>query len=138
MDNPQGELLPGGYVSVHLKLPGRVQSVTIPANTLLFRREGLRAGIVRNGHAELVPIVIGRDYGATVEVVSGLRTSDLVIVDPPDSLLSGVPVRRELPLVWAREAGQQNETGLFFGCLLLGRCSPVVRWDPNMPGPTFR
>ena len=93
VDNPQGELLPGGYVSVHLKLPGRVQSVTIPANTLLFRREGLRIGVVRNGHAELVPIVIGRDYGATVEVVSGLRTSDLVIVDPPDSLLSGVPVR---------------------------------------------
>jgi multidrug efflux pump subunit AcrA (membrane-fusion protein) len=85
-------------VSVHLKLPGRVQSVTIPANTLLFRREGLRAGIVRNGHAELVPIVIGRDYGAMVEVVSGLRTSDFVIVDPPDSLLSGVPVRPGVPV----------------------------------------
>lgn len=93
VDNPHGELLPGAYVQTHLKLPGRVQSVTIPANTLLFRREGLRAGIVRDGHAELVPIVIGRDYGATVEVVSGLRTADSVIVDPPDSLLSGVPVR---------------------------------------------
>jgi RND family efflux transporter MFP subunit len=93
VDNPAGELLPGAYVSVHLKLPSRIRSVTIPANTLLFRREGLRVGFVRNGRAELVPVTIGRDYGATVEIVSGLRASDEVIVDPSDSLVSGTPVR---------------------------------------------
>jgi multidrug efflux pump subunit AcrA (membrane-fusion protein) len=48
---------------------------------------------VRNGRAELVPVTIGRDYGATVEIVSGLRASDEVIVDPSDSLVSGTPVR---------------------------------------------
>ena len=46
--------------------------MTIPANTLLFRSEGLRVGVVRDGKAELVPITIGRDYGDKVEVVSGL------------------------------------------------------------------
>jgi RND family efflux transporter MFP subunit len=93
VDNPAGELLPGAYVSVHLKLPSRIRSVTIPANTLLFRREGLRVGFVRQGRAQLVPVTIGRDYGARVEIVSGLRSSDQIILDPSDSLISGTPVR---------------------------------------------
>ena len=80
---PHGQLLPGAYVSVHLKLPQQVRSVTIPANTLLFRREGLRAAVVRNGKAELVPLVIGRDYGATVEIVSGLQVEDDSFSIPP-------------------------------------------------------
>jgi RND family efflux transporter MFP subunit len=93
VDNPTGQLLPGAYVQVHLKLPGKTHAVTIPSNTLLFRSEGLRAGVVRNGQAELVPITIGRDYGATVEVVSGLTPADSVIVNPSDSLTSGQAVR---------------------------------------------
>ncbi len=93
MDNPDGLLLPGAYVSVHLKLPAIMRSVTIPSNTLLFRREGLRVGVVREGRASLVPVTIGRDYGASVEIVSGLRPSDTIILDPSDSLESGTPVR---------------------------------------------
>lgn len=93
VDNPAAELLPGAYVSVHLKLPAQIRSVTIPANTLLFRREGLRVGVVRHGQAELVPVTIGRDYGATVEIVSGLRSTDAIILDPSDSLVSGAKVR---------------------------------------------
>jgi RND family efflux transporter MFP subunit len=93
VDNPSGQLLPGAYVSVHLKLPSRIRSVTIPANTLLFRREGLRVGVVNQDHAELIPVSIGRDYGANVEIVSGLRPSDSIILDPSDSLVSGTPVR---------------------------------------------
>ena len=95
VDNPDRLLLPGAYTSVHLKLPAAVRSVTIPANTLLFRREGLRVGVVRGGRANLVPVAIGRDYGASVEIVSGLRPSDSIILDPSDSLESGAPVRVE-------------------------------------------
>jgi len=93
VQNPTGELKPGAYVSVHFKLPDPIRSVTIPSNTLLFRSEGLRVGVVRDGHAELTPVKIGRDYGAQVEVLSGLRPSDSVILDPADSLTSGTPVR---------------------------------------------
>jgi RND family efflux transporter MFP subunit len=93
VDNPAGQILPGAYVSVHLKLPGRIRSVTIPANTLLFRREGLRVGVVRDGHAILTPVTIGRDYGSTVEIVSGLKAADPVILDPSDSLTTGAAVR---------------------------------------------
>src|SRR2546425_8029223 len=93
VDNPSGELFPGAYVFVHLKLPKEIRSVTVPANTLLFRAEGLRVGVVRNGQAELVPVTLGRDYGSTVEVVSGLQPTDQVIANPADSLISGTPVR---------------------------------------------
>ncbi|HXE14962.1 MAG TPA: efflux RND transporter periplasmic adaptor subunit [Bryobacteraceae bacterium] len=92
VDNPTGELLPGAYVLVHLKLPTQISSVTIPSNTLLFRSEGLRVAVVRDNRAVMVPIKIGRDYGDTVEVVSGLQPNEAVIVNPADSLLSGTPV----------------------------------------------
>jgi RND family efflux transporter MFP subunit len=101
VDNAQNRIRTGAYVFVHLKLPhsphASAQSLTIPANTLLFRSEGLRVGVVRNGHAELVPITIGRDFGATVEVVTGLQPTDQVIVSPSDSLTSGSPVQLSAP-----------------------------------------
>ena len=93
IDNPTGQLLPGAYVFVHLKLPDQTRSVTIPSNTLIFRKEGLQVGLVSNGRAELVPIKISRDYGNNVEIASGLQPTDAVIVDPSDSLVAGMPVR---------------------------------------------
>jgi RND family efflux transporter MFP subunit len=93
VDNPTGQLLPGAYVFVHLKLPGQTRSVTIPANTLIFRKEGLQVALVRNGKAELVPVKISRDYGNSVEILSGLQPTDAVIADPSDSLVAGMPVR---------------------------------------------
>jgi RND family efflux transporter MFP subunit len=97
VDNRNGTLLPGAYVLVHLKLPQSANSLTIPANTLLFRSEGLRVGVVRNGRAELVPVTIGVDYGNSVEVVSGLQPTDAVILNPSDSLISGATVRVNAP-----------------------------------------
>ncbi len=97
VDNRNGTLLSGAYVRVHLKLPQSVNSVTIPANTLLFRSEGLRVGVVRNGRAELVPVTIGRDYGSSVEVVSGLQSTDSIIINPSDSLISGTTVQVNPP-----------------------------------------
>ena len=93
VENPGGELLPGAYVFVHLKLPQPVASLTVPANTLLFRAEGLRIAVVRDGRAQLVPVTIGRDYGTTVEIVAGLKPADQVIVAPSDSLTTGTRVR---------------------------------------------
>ena len=102
VENPAGKLLPGAYVFVHLKVPIEARSVTIPSSALLFRREGLQVGLFRNGQADLVPVKIGRDYGSTVEIVSGLQASDQVILDPADSLVSGARV----------EVGQQSAQGV--------------------------
>jgi RND family efflux transporter MFP subunit len=93
VDNPTGRLFPGAYAFVHLPVLPRAGAVTIPSNALLFRGEGLRAGIVRNGRVQLVPITIGHDYGSAVEVVSGLTPQDAVIVNPSDSLANGATVR---------------------------------------------
>ena len=93
MENPGGEVLPGAYVVVRLRVGLATRGMTIPANALLFRSEGLRVAVVRDWRAELVPVKLGRDYGRTVEVVSGLTPTDAVILDPADSLVSGTAVR---------------------------------------------
>jgi RND family efflux transporter MFP subunit len=92
VDNSGGELLPGAYVFVHMKLPAAANTVTIPSNALIFRAQGLQAGVVRDGRVQLVPITVGHDFGSTVEVTSGLTPKDAVILDPSDSLISGMPV----------------------------------------------
>ena len=94
VDNKTGELLPGAFAQVHLTLASKTPSLLLPVNSLLFRSEGLQAGVVRDGgKVELMPIVIGKDYGNEVEVISGLRENDNVIVNPPDSLATGTTVR---------------------------------------------
>jgi RND family efflux transporter MFP subunit len=101
IDNPKTLLFPGAYVFVHLPLPADSQAPTIPSNALLFRQEGLRVGVVRDGRVQLVPITIGHDYGSTVEVTAGLSTEDQVVVNPSDSLVSGTRV----------EINKNTETG---------------------------
>ena len=96
IDNSKGMLRPGAYVFVHFHLPANHNAVTIPSNALLFRAEGLRAGIVNGDRVQLTPVTIGHDFGSTVEITSGLVPSDEVILDPPDSLASGTVVRPKL------------------------------------------
>ncbi len=93
VDNPKAELLPGAYVFVHFKVPEHATGLMLPSNTLLFRSEGLRVGLVRNGRVQLVPVKISKDAGATVEISSGLTPNDPVILDPSDSLASGQEVQ---------------------------------------------
>jgi RND family efflux transporter MFP subunit len=92
VDNSKGVLRPGAYVFAHFNLPAIGNTVTIPSNALLFRAEGLRVGVVRGGRVQLVPVTIGHDFGSSVEITSGLTPADEVILDPSDSLASGVQV----------------------------------------------
>lgn len=88
--NPKGQLLPGSYAQVHLALKEQVQRLTVPSNALLFRAEGPRAAVVGTGSkVQLRPVAIGRDFGNTVEIISGLEQSDAVVVSPSDSLEDG-------------------------------------------------
>jgi len=96
VDNSKGVLRPGAYVFAHFHLPAIGNTVTIPSNTLLFRSEGLRVGVVRGDRVQLVPVTIGHDFGNSVEITSGLKTADEVILDPPDSLASGIEVHPQI------------------------------------------
>jgi RND family efflux transporter MFP subunit len=84
--NESGELLPGAYAEVTLKFTdGRF--LTIPENTLLFRREGPAVGIVHpDGKVEVRNITINRDFGNKLEIPDGLSISDQVILNPSDNL----------------------------------------------------
>ncbi|HEY4771891.1 MAG TPA: efflux RND transporter periplasmic adaptor subunit [Steroidobacteraceae bacterium] len=93
-DNANGALFPGAYAEVHFKVPGNNQTLRLPANTLLFRASGLQVATVdTNDHVHLKSIALGRDFGKTVEVISGLSADENVVVNPPDSLIEGAAVR---------------------------------------------
>lgn len=93
VDNPRGILIPGALVSVHLKLPAPAYSLVVPVNALLFRSEGMSAAVVQNGRIAIVPVTIGRDFGDSLEVTSGLNADDQIVVNPPDSIAAGQKVQ---------------------------------------------
>ena len=105
VDNSRGTIFPGAYAEVHLKVPAGAPALILPVSTLIFRSQGLQVATVENGNrAVLTNVVLGRDMGTEVEVVSGLKAEDSVIANPPDSLISGETVR----VVAAAENGPGN------------------------------
>jgi RND family efflux transporter MFP subunit len=94
LDNSKGELLPGAYAQVHLKLPEGISLPQLPVSALLFRSEGPRvATLGPDNRAVLVPVTIGRDFGSRIEIASGISTGTKVIDSPPDSLIDGQQVQ---------------------------------------------
>lgn len=92
--NPDGTLVPGDYTEVHFRLKVVKQTLIVPVSTLLFRQEGLRIATIVNGNtAKLVPVTIGQDDGRVVQVIEGLGPGDLVVQNPPDSIITGEKVR---------------------------------------------
>jgi RND family efflux transporter MFP subunit len=98
VDNDKGELFPGAYAEVHFKLPGDTSRVRVPATALVFRSAGLQvATLDQSGRAQLRSVTQGRDFGNSVEILNGITASDVIIVDPPDSITDGEQVRTQKP-----------------------------------------
>src|SRR5271168_2330571 len=93
VDNPTGTLLTGSYAEVHLAIPTQASTFLLPVNTLLFRSEGLQVGVVRDSKVVLSPVIPGHDFGNQIEIVSGLKPDDKVIINPPDSIVTGQQVQ---------------------------------------------
>jgi len=93
VNNPTGTLLTGSYAEVHLAVPTQASTFLIPVNTLLFRTEGLRVGVVKDGKVVLTAVTPGHDFGNEIEVVSGVTANDHLIINPPDSIVSGQEVQ---------------------------------------------
>ena len=92
--NREGRLLPGSFGQVHLATGNSLPRMTIPVNAMLFRAEGPQVAVVNgNSKVQLKPITIGRDFGATIEILGGLDSSDQIIINPTDSLENGQQVR---------------------------------------------
>ena len=92
LPNPGNTLLTGSYAEVHLHIPSQNTTFLVPVNALIFRSEKLQAGVVRNGKVELADLIPGHDLGSEIEVVAGLKAGDQVVMNPPDSLISGEQV----------------------------------------------
>jgi RND family efflux transporter MFP subunit len=98
VDNANQALVPGVYANVKLALATATHNVIVPANTLLFRSEGLRIALVdAQQRVHLQPITLGRDFGNTVEVIEGLDANARIIINPADSLYEGQQVNVAKP-----------------------------------------
>jgi RND family efflux transporter MFP subunit len=110
LDNDKGEIFPGAYAEVHFKLPPNAQTLRLPANTILFRSAGLQVATLDAQHrVKLKNIVQGRDFGTSIEVLSGLEPHETVVLNPPDSIADGVQVR--LAEADAGDPAPQGKTG---------------------------
>jgi multidrug efflux system membrane fusion protein len=104
--NRDGRLYPGSFGEVHFKVGSDVNKVTVPVNAMLFRAEGPRLAVIGSeGKVQLRPINIGRDYGATLEILGGVSPGDQVVVNPADSLEDGQQVNV------AQSAADQQQQG---------------------------
>jgi len=93
VDNPTGTLLTGSYAEVHLAVPTQASTFLLPVNTLIFRSEGLHVATVKDGKVVLTAVTPGHDFGNQIEIVAGLKANDQVIINPPDSIVSGQAVQ---------------------------------------------
>ena len=93
--NPTNSLLTGSFAEVHLKVPSESSTFLLPADALIFRSDKLQVGVVNDGKANLVDVTPGYDFGEEIEIIAGLQANDQVIVNPPDSLVSGQAVSIE-------------------------------------------
>jgi RND family efflux transporter MFP subunit len=91
--NPTGKLMPGAYAEVHMHVPVPVRSLVIPSGSVLYQAAGPQIAVVnQNSQVELHKVGLGRDFGSTIEVTSGLNASDSIISSPPDYLVDGMKV----------------------------------------------
>ena len=94
IDNAKGELLPGSYVQVTFSLPTSPGTLRVPVNAVIFRGKSPQVATVDADHrVRLRDIAEGRDFGTEVEVLAGIGPDDALIVNPPDSIADGTPVR---------------------------------------------
>jgi RND family efflux transporter MFP subunit len=108
--NRDSSLVPGAYTEVHFKVKVAQQALIVPVSTLMFRTEGLRVVTVVDGNkAKLVPITIGQDDGKVVQVIEGLSPDDLVVQNPPDSVVDGESVRIVTPNEGGVPGSQKEE-----------------------------
>jgi RND family efflux transporter MFP subunit len=87
--NPDNTLQPGVYCNVELKIPRKAPALIVPALAIIFNQNGMQVAVVENGVVHLHKIAITADYGTEVEVNTGVRDGDQVILQPPVDLEDG-------------------------------------------------
>jgi len=98
VDNTNGELMPGAYAEVKFRLPINAESLRLPPTAVLFRAAGTQVATVSaDNRVVLKNVVQGRDFGTSLEILSGIAPDDNIVLNPPDWLIDGAPVRIASP-----------------------------------------
>ena len=92
LPNPDGALRAGVYCTVELKIPRQTPSFIVPAEAIIFNRNGLQVAVVNDGKAQIRKVRETRDMGTQVEVDAGIKAGDQVILNPPVNLREGCAV----------------------------------------------
>jgi membrane fusion protein, multidrug efflux system len=110
--NKDQKLLPGSFGEVHFAIGSNVNKVTVPVNAMLFRAQGAQVAVIGSDNkVQLKPINIGKDYGATLEVLGGVSIQDQIVINPSDSLEDGQQVNlAAAPSPGQGQTGQQPQT----------------------------
>ena len=87
--NPDDALPPGVYCTVELKIPRKTPSFAVPAEAIIFNRNGLQVAVVDDGKAEIRKLRVTRDFGTWVEADLGVKSGEQVILNPPVTLVGG-------------------------------------------------
>jgi RND family efflux transporter MFP subunit len=91
--NSDDALAPGVYCAVELEIPRRTPSFVVPAEAIIFNRNGLQVAVVSDGKAEIRKLKVTRDFGTWVEADAGVRSGEHVVLNPPVTLVDGEKVR---------------------------------------------
>ena len=113
LDNKSGSFLPGSYVEVGLPLSGAAKALLLSPNTLQFRQDGPRVAVVEDGDKVVIrEVKLGRDLGRAVEVIAGITSKDVVILNPPDTIEEGERVlARKAPEPPAEKKSEKKPQG---------------------------
>jgi RND family efflux transporter MFP subunit len=91
--NPDGALPAGIYCTVELNIPRKTLSLLVPAEAIIFNRNGLQVAVIKDGKADIRKLTVTRDLGTQVEADGGVAQGDQVILNPPVTLANGGKVR---------------------------------------------
>ena len=94
--NPDGVLTPGIYCTIELQIPRKTPSLSVPADAIIFNRDGLQVAVVEDGVAHIRKISVARDLGTEIEARDGVKPGDQVILNPAVDLVEGSKVQVRL------------------------------------------
>jgi hypothetical protein len=106
LDNRDGSLYPGMYAIVTFVQVRGVAPLTVPGDAIVVRKDQTSVARIRDEKVQIVPVEIGRDYGPSVEILSGLEEGDWIVATVTDAVLPGVKVRPRQKTPPGQESGQ--------------------------------
>lgn len=107
LDNRNGSLYPGMYTVVSFVQVRGESPLTVPGDSVVVRQDRTMVAVVRDMKVQMLPVEIGRDYGPSVEILSGLHEGDHVITTVSDGVRQGAKVRPQQK----KEEGKDEGSG---------------------------